>query len=279
MSTKAVSPFEEATASHLYDNKVGAELNELKPSWKIVQTNISVTLDAHAIFTLAAVLVIVIHLMDSYLVEATVALVPIALVIYNDYQNFLGLGPGGTPSTVRGWLFLSWLRLWILRDPLKAPEVDPDTVPQRGLLARQPLPYRAGPKPRVVGIAPQRQLDQYSSLYCFQAVRRTLQNLGVKDHDRFATGRSCAEKHGMGLFARHPLRTTCQGEICHVHDTDHAMHMTLHPEDIKEILEKGWGQRHPLCWEWSFMKRLVSPHFVMIYAPRGTGCCVNCFYI
>jgi len=49
------------------------------------------------------------------------------------------------------------------------------------------------------------------------------------------------------------------------------MHMNLHPDDIREVLEKGWGQRHPLArkgW-WFFGSMPVPEDFVMIYAPRG----------
>lgn len=245
------------------------ELDDLKPCWKIQQTPISVTLDKPGIFALASVLVLLIHHLDRFAVEAIIALTPVALLVHNDYQNFLGLGPGGTPSTFRGYLKLSWLSIWCLRDLHTPPQPEPESVPRQGILDRQPLPYRAGAPPVVAGIAPQRQLDQHGSLYFFRAVRQTLENLALIDSTRFATGRSCVEKHGLGLFAKHPIRTVCQGEICHVHDTDHSFHMWLHPDDIKEVLAKGWGRRHPLCWEWSFMEPLVSPHLVMIYAPRG----------
>lgn len=50
-----------------------------------------------------------------------------------------------------------------------------------------------------------------------------------------------------------PVASTCDGEICHVHDSDHSMHMALHPNDIGEVLRKGWGQRHPLApGRWPF---------------------------
>lgn len=58
--------------------------------------------------------------------------------------------------------------------------------------------------------------------------------------------------------------------------------MNLHPEDIAEVLAKGWGQRHPLAWgrapgqevkaRWWFPMRVRSPlpeTFMLIYSPRG----------
>jgi len=46
------------------------------------------------------------------------------------------------------------------------------------------------------------------------------------------------------------------------------MHMNLHPDDIKEVLEKGWGQRHPMAWK-GWVRSPVPTTFTMIYAPRG----------
>lgn len=44
--------------------------------------------------------------------------------------------------------------------------------------------------------------------------------------------------------------------------------MNLHPDDIKEVLEKGWGQRHPMAWRSGWIYTPVPTTFVMIYAPR-----------
>lgn len=43
------------------------------------------------------------------------------------------------------------------------------------------------------------------------------------------------------------MNETCRGEIAHVHAIDGSFHMSLHLDDVKELLEKGWGQRHPLA--------------------------------
>lgn len=246
-----------------------SEIELLKASCVVQQRPISVTLDGPSIFVLALGIVLAIHFLDSCLAEAVVCLVPIALLVHNDYCNFLSLGPGGTPSTVQGYIRITYLRLLSLRDPFTAPAVDPTRVPKIGVLNGQDLPYRAGPRPVVAGIAPQRQLDQHGSRRCYVALRRAMEKLSAQNPSKFGTERSCLEKHGLALFARHPLQTNCQGEICHVHDSDHSMHMSLHPDDIKEILQKGWGQRHPLAWKGRFIQMPVSQDFVMIYAPRG----------
>lgn len=233
------------------------------------QQSLSVTLDGPRIFTAATALIALAHFSEPQIIQLLVATTTFLLFVHNDYQNFLNLGPGGTPPNFRGYVKISWFRLWTLRDPFTAPKPSPDALPSRGILARQALPYRLGPKPRVAGIAPQRQMNQHGSPNCYHALRRTMEKLSLKSPNKFGTERSCIEKHGLALFARHPVQTTCQGEICHVHNSDHSMHMCLHPDDSRELLQKGWGQRHPLAWKWWFVNMPVAPDFVMVYAPRG----------
>ncbi|KAI9171546.1 hypothetical protein HJFPF1_01032 [Paramyrothecium foliicola] len=234
----------------------------------IQQQSFSITLDGSDVISLVTALLFLLHFTRPYIAEVLIVLVPTVLLIQNDYRNYLGLGPGGTPSTFRGYLRITWLKVWALRNPYKPPKAEPTLNPPVGIFDRQSLPYRAGPRPCVVGIAPQRQIDQPGSYHCYQAVRHAMESLGRKSPEKFSTERSCIEKHGLALFARHPIQTRCQGEICHVHDSEYSMHMALHPDDIEEVLNKGWGQRHPLGWSWRGITMPVSPHFVMIYAPR-----------
>lgn len=266
--TTSLTPAE-TLASPPPDMQGEAERETLRLSYALRQEPISLTLDGPTIFLSAFALILLIHFLESYHAEFLISLVPIILLVHNDYQNFLNLGPGGTPSTFGGYLRITWFRLWCLRDPFVAPKPDLSRLPTSGILGRHNLPYRAGPLPVVAGIAPQRQLDQHGSRLCYRALRRSMAKLAGRHPDKFGTETSCLEKHGLALFARHPLQTNCQGEICHVHDSDHSMHMCLHPHDIKEILDKGWGQRHPLAWKSRFLKSPVSPYFVMVYAPRG----------
>lgn len=271
----SIAPTETTTSfsliPHLNEepSRQSSELELLDACCIVQQRPISVTLDGLTVFALSLGVVLAIHFLDSYLAEAIVCLIPITLLVHNDYHNFLGLGPGGTPSTIQGYIRITYLRMLSLRDPFTAPTPDPNRVPKTGVLSGQLLPYRAGPRPVVAGIAPQRQLDQHGSRQCYISLRRAMERLSAKIPGKFGTERSYVEKHGMALFARHPLQTSCQGEICHVHDSDHSMHMCLHPSDIKEILQKGWGQRHPLAWQGRFIQMPVSQDFVMVYAPRG----------
>ncbi|KAH6627478.1 hypothetical protein F5144DRAFT_548923 [Chaetomium tenue] len=72
------------------------------------------------------------------------------------------------------------------------------------------------------------------------------------------------------------------GEIAHVHVADGSLHAVLHPEDVRTVIDAGWGERHPLCANdkrWfrllfhGFMEqRLPVPGgLVLVYAPRDEG--------
>ncbi|KAK0670732.1 hypothetical protein QBC41DRAFT_67520 [Cercophora samala] len=224
-----------------------------------------ITLDASALLAVSIFTVLGMHFVDHLLLEFLIIAVPIALLIHNDYLNFLKLGPGGTPPTPSGYARLTFYRLFTLRDPFTPPPRDVVSSPSAGILSK--LPYRPGPRPTVAGLAPQRQLNQHGSVECYNRLRAAIENLSRKNPSAFVTATSCLEKHGFALFARHPLNVCGNGEIVHIHSSDRSMHMNLHPDDIKEILEKGWGQRHPMAWT-GWVRAPLPETFSMVYAPR-----------
>ena len=144
--------------------------------------------------------------------------------ILNDYHYFLSLGPGGTPSTFAGYLRVSYLRLFALRDPFQPPSLAQAYYPLKGYLYN--LPQRSGPRPEVAGIAPQRQITQKCSGTLHQALRKALLDLVEANPLLLQKGNSCFEKHGLALFMAaqacpmvEQLNPTCKntGEICHLH--------------------------------------------------------------
>lgn len=205
-----------------------------------------------------------------YLAGSLLVLVPLLLFVRNDYENFLRLGPGGIPSTPLGYCKTVWLGLFVLRDPYKAPVPRENEQPSHGVLQKAPLPSRAGPRPVVVGIAPHRQIDQHGSSHCSNVLNRTLRRFVDENPDHFHISKSTLEKHGQAFFAKsYGQDDLSRGEIAHIHEVDHSLHLNLHPDDIKETLEKGWGLRHPMAWRWGPWKPRIGPNFVMIYGPRG----------
>ncbi|KAK7226539.1 hypothetical protein V2G26_014542 [Clonostachys chloroleuca] len=59
------------------------------------QRPVCITLDSLRIFILSISLISLVHFSDALVVEAILVLVPFLLVVHNDYENFISLGPGG----------------------------------------------------------------------------------------------------------------------------------------------------------------------------------------
>lgn len=228
------------------------------------------------------------------------ALLAALIYIRKDYHAFLSLGPGGIPSTPTGYIHQCLLRPFALRDPLIPPPI-PATLtlpPQSGFLPTtmkpttaisKPFPTRPGPRPTVKGLAPQRQTTQQGTKTSYDVLSLRLRELVHAHASTHAlyTATSCFEKHSTGIFC-HPdgpfsrdrdedgpvvvrAPSSCPCEVCHAHPSDGSLHLSLHPADMAVVLERGWGQRHPLAVEgglcWGFV-RTVPVDFVMVYAPR-----------
>jgi len=257
-----VVPFT-AKGMMLATEKDGLALNMV-----IRQDPFSVTLDAGTLLVISVLLVFGMHLLQRFILECLILTVPAILLIRNDYLNFLKLGPGGTPPTFVGYARLLWYRLFALRDVFSAPSADRTRSPSAGIL--KGLPYRPGPRPIVAGLAPQRQLNQMGQKECYNALLQAIAAAAEQHSHRLSTGTSFFEKHGFALFARHPVNVHGHGEICHIHESEKSMHMSLHPDDIKEVLEKGWGERHPLAFSGSgWVQAPIPATFCLVYAPRG----------
>ncbi|RDL42299.1 Uncharacterized protein BP5553_02278 [Venustampulla echinocandica] len=236
------------------------------------QAVVQITLTGPFLVLAIVAIIVSIQIMKPAVACGLLILLPLASVIYNDYNNFLALGPGGTPATFLGYLKITYLRLFALSDPYSPPTFHGKVSPSTGYFyrTRSWLPKRNGPRPQIAGIAPQRQLDQSGCGQMYRTLRTSLSNLAAKDEETFRIGTSCFEKKGLALFARNPINATCRGEVCHVHHSDRSMHMNLHPDDAKVVLEMGWGERHPLA-RGGWMSAYVPREFVMVYAPRDRG--------
>lgn len=123
---------------------------------------------------------------------------PIYRFVHRDYHDFLSLGPGGTPSTFAGYLRVSYLRLFTLKDPFTPPLACPTTLPTNGYLLC--LPRRPQNRPRVAGIAPHRQINQIPSPQVHGVLRAALHSFAGVYPTLLRKGNSCFEKHGLALF-------------------------------------------------------------------------------
>ena len=131
------------------------------------------------------------------------------------------------------------------------------------------LPQRRGTKPKTNYGLPHQQLDQnppadiYANLkdraFDFEFVERRPSIISVPGAEALwlleEGGHSCVEAFMRG------------NEFAHVHPPDDgSMHMTLPEDDVPELLERGWGERHPLV-----EKGDAPPTLVMVFGPRDAG--------
>lgn len=190
------------------------------------------------------------------------AILPATLYLYHEYLAFKSLGPGGTSQSLAGFLKVFVLSFAKVSNPYELPGSS-----ARPIGCLHDLPSRTGPRPETKGIAPHRQVTQKGNAATYELLVAEIEKLGLGGEDLYI-GTSCFEKHSIGLFTSHPVNNTCGGEIWHTHPSDGgSMHLTLHPADVRTVLEAGWGERHPLA-RGGWFERFVPEGFVIVYAPR-----------
>ncbi len=191
-------------------------------------------------------------------------------LIKKDYQAAVARGSGGTPSSFLSYLEVNFFRLFCVRNSRLVPEVSPHLWMQRGYL--ESLPLRNGVRPRLVGLAPQRQITQVGSKAMYEALANIIVDFARTNDSQCYLGRSTFKNNNTALFARTTgfSQTKYHGEICHAHPTDGSMHLNMHPADVKIVVEAGWGELHPLARP-SYWWNLICPvpaGLTMIYSPR-----------
>ena len=162
-----------------------------------------------------------------YATLGTAIILRLAWRVRKDYESFLALGPGGTPSTFAGYLKVTYLRLYALEDQFQPPSLASACKPDKGYL--RDLQQRSLQRPKTDGIAPHRQLNQKSCPYVYWTLKNALHALADAHPTSLRKGNSCFEKHGLALFLapcepasqsrQKHLNPTCAdtGEICHLH--------------------------------------------------------------
>lgn len=92
-------------------------------------------------------------------ITLTVSFIGLVYWCVQDYRCFISLGPGGPPHNVYGWILTSFIvrPFTLAADDTTWTGDYPDTGTHKEVLA---LPEREGQRPLIVGIAPQRQLNQ-----------------------------------------------------------------------------------------------------------------------
>ncbi len=131
------------------------------------------------------------------------------------------------------------------------------------------LPQRGGDRPKTHYALPHEQLSQNPSAemharlkgqaFGFAFVERRPSVISVPGAEALwlagEGGHGCAEAFMRG------------NEFAHVHPPyDGSMHMMLPEDQVRELLERGWGEHHPLVAQGK-----MAPTGVMVYGPRDEG--------
>lgn len=202
------------------------------------------------------------------------AVLAAAAWVVKDYREWKALGKGGVPYNFYGWMLVTWLRLETRETLSTGQYADRIGGPEDSV--RLPAqPQREGARPRMgKHPVPHRQLDQKPE---DGEARKLLDQV----FDRFVDGngtyvrytKSFYEKRNdavtllEGARARRLARLS-QGEVAHIHPGDGSMHMIFSPSDAKQVIDKGWGERHPLA---GVAKRGMPDTYLMIYTPRNAA--------
>ena len=203
----------------------------------------------------------------------SLAFLCLSYLTYKDYQAFISLGRGGVPWNFYGYLFITAHRPLTLRSSLLYPPV-PTHLTDKGHLSEISIPTRSGIRPAVQGVIPQRQITQQGTPVTFALTHAALSALSEKYPAKCLAAGSQLERHSKGLHSlidrtgNPSSRGLCrESEVCHVHAFDGSLHVELHPEDAKVVIDKGWGERHPLALGWP-VRTFLPEGYMLLYAPR-----------
>lgn len=173
----------------------------------------------------------------------------VGFTTYTSYKRFMALGKGGVPHNVLGWAIVSlvFAPIAISKDKVTLT----DSFKGESTLL---LPARNGPRPTTDGIAPHRQMTQTSPEDMMPQLEALIKKAATGPKTEF--GVSKIEKSGPAVFVG-------SKEVAHVHAMDRSLHASLPDADAKEVIEKGWGERHRLAGRFG-----LSTGLVMVYSPR-----------
>ncbi|KAL1704777.1 hypothetical protein EV121DRAFT_291097 [Schizophyllum commune] len=192
-----------------------------------------------------------------------------------DYRAYLSLGEGGLPYNPIGWVVSSALGSFG-RETTSIELYN--SMPEKRSWFAAPLPQREGPRPTIgKHVIPHRQIDQFPPESLQSAARGLIQVMHKRHPTTTRMQPSAHEGHALALFvlpdapcpiADKAINQHRGREIEHVHPLiDCSYHALLAPQDCKEVIAKGWGERHPLSG--CFGDKDLQANYLFIYAPRS----------
>ena len=128
------------------------------------------------------------------------------------------------------------------------------------------LPRRAGERPKTTSTNPHQQLSQNPTLEVHELLLRKAFAFAHVERRPSAISVPGAQALWLSeeVAGARPEAFLIGREFAHVHPPlDGSMHMMLPSEAVEQLLEKGWGEPHPMA-----RRGLIPPTAVMVYAPR-----------
>ncbi|TGJ80602.1 hypothetical protein E0Z10_g8168 [Xylaria hypoxylon] len=242
------------------------------------------------------------------LIYTTAATAAVALLAYSRYcyVEWLALGEGGVPRSLRGWLFNVAAHLIARRDPRAVPapyerkkgKSEDHTIvlsaseeEQYGAYSRvsflsTPIPVRGATRPTVpTTVVPQRQTTEKARDATLARQNAYLAAVAAANPRLFAMKPSALESPRFSaLWLLSPSDSQTQGfegvdparvkwlprgacgETAHVHH-EGSTHVCMSLVDAAGIVRKGWGERHRM----SGVQGILPWGYVLVYAPREDG--------
>ena len=129
------------------------------------------------------------------------------------------------------------------------------------------LPRRRGSRPRTTPTNPHTQLDQQPTDLTFVTELRR-RAFSLPDVEERPSAISVPGARALWLQTGAPTgpRTAFMvgREFAHFHPApDHSLHLTLPPDRVEAVIERGWGEMHPVA-----RMGFIPATAVMVYAPR-----------
>lgn len=196
-----------------------------------------------------------------------------------DYRGWKDLGPGGIPYNIGGWM-AQWLaQLSLGRNDTTSlacyDQADTTSLSDEERASNEhsyigSLPPRDGLKATAAPWAiPQRQLGFQPDAAIVKKQVHDFNSIASNNDHILVVRRSTLERQGDALFLQSSIpppviASNTKGEVAHIHaSADATSHVVLSFADAKEVIAKGWGERHMLSGS-----RILPLGYTMIYAPR-----------
>lgn len=127
------------------------------------------------------------------------------------------------------------------------------------------LPRREGHPPTTTDTSPHQQLDQNAPNHLQEDLLERARSLpGVRIAPSGISVPGARALHLDPDLAGTGGRFLTGREFAHLHPPyDGSLHLVLSEEDAQSVLDRGWGELHPVA-----ARGLIPPTTVMIYGPR-----------